>query len=178
MKDIRQKCYCCDDSLDDKEHVHKISYGSWNEKQNTYQREPQEKYYCRECWSDKKPLNDAIEFWVETPEQLFETLDSSDGEITVDFGSHTLGSKSFVTVVDSNIYLCASNLRRITDDFISTYYTYKQMDKQDFDDFVSQIVESELPSYVYLRNSDNTPFSGYNFIEEEQSKIENFTINK
>lgn len=178
MKDETQKCYCCDERLDNDEHIHSISHGSWDAKQNTYKRQPQEKYYCRECWSDKKPLNDGIEFWVDTPEQLFQTLSSSNGELTVDFGSNTIGSRSFVTVVNSNIYLCSSKFRRISNDFISTYHSYKEMDKQDFNDFVSQIIESELPSYVYLKNSEKTPFSEYNFIEDEQSKIKNFTINK
>lgn len=175
IHDKRKKCFSCDTPLSDDEFTHKISYGSWNIRYNSFRREPQEEYYCRECWSDKKPHNEGIKFHVKTTDMLFDTLDSANGEIAVDFGQHTIGSTGIATVVDSNIYFCVSKFRKLSGDFISTYFTYKKMERDDFDESVSELIESDLPSVVYLRNIDKTPFSEYNFPEDEQYRIDKFT---
>lgn len=172
--DNRTCCNDCGSVFNDNERVHRISYTNWDAEKQSFNKEPIEENYCRDCWSDIRPENKGAEFKIETTDGLWNILSSSNGKLVADFGRLIVGSHSIVRVNDELCELVYSKRRCVGEKIIDIKYKYEIKSKEWFDDFVSDIAESDIPSYVRIRNVDSTPFNQFQDIKSDQQLIDEF----
>lgn len=173
MEDDRMKCHRCNCILKNDEFVHKISYSGWDINSGDFKRDPQENYYCQDCWSQRKK-DMGTEFYVESVDQIWNVLNSSNGELVADISSHFIGSNSQIQIVEGNVTVAYTRSRWKSDDVVSFYSEFDEMSKDEFYDIFNDIVSGDLPSYIKLYNHRNTPFNEYPNKGNRQLSIKDF----
>lgn len=174
-KDERAKCNDCHDFLENGEMVHSIQYGFWQSDSNEFENNGQEEHYCRECWSDRSPMREGIEMEVNSPEELIETLESSNGKLVADFNSQIVGSRVFMRVIGQRAEFAYVKARRIGDDTIGFNPEFEEKSREESVEFTEEVLTSgDLPPVIVLTNAEKTPFNNYPDLEETQSSIDKF----
>lgn len=174
-KDERIKCNDCHEFLEDEEMVHSINYGFWQSDTNTFENDGQTEHYCRECWNDRSPLREGIEMEVDEPEELIDTLESSNGKLVADFNSQIVGTRVFMRIIDGRAEYAYVKARRVGEDVISFNPKYEEKTKDESLEFTEEVLTTgDLPPVIILVNAKKTPFDNYPNLESKQSRMEEF----
>lgn len=158
--DNRSKCRRCQEYLNDGDMVYKESFGFWDAEDDEFEKEePENREYCQDCWNRIGPKRQGTKFSINSGEDLYELLRSSEGQIVADFVPVVLGARPFVRVVEETVEIVTSTLRE-QGDVITTQFKFTTEDKSFFPEFFEP-ESSRGARFVYLRNVENTPFGEF-----------------
>lgn len=174
-EDDRQKCSDCGEFLDDHEFVHKIEFGHWDVESNSYENGGSSDIYCNECWSEMKPRAEGTQYEPQSPDILKNTIEAANGDLSVDFGSLTIGARVFLTVIGEDWHRAVIKNRWVGERVVQAYSEYDKMDDEEVDEFLeTMLVEGDLPPIVSLIPTDKSPFEEYPEYVESQSELSDF----
>lgn len=174
-EDDREECSQCHEYLDEDEFIHRVRFGHWDSEENSFERGGSYHNYCRECWTEMKPMAGGAQYEPDSPQSLKDTLKAAQGNLSADFGSLVIGSRVYVSYLGGSWCQCVIKNRILGDNTIGANVEYSQVDENELDDFLSNVLEEgDLPPIVSLISTDKTPFSEYPDLANEQSQISEF----
>lgn len=173
--DKRQECSKCEEYLEKNEFVHKVTFGNWSVKDNEFERGGEHHIYCRDCWSEMKPMLNGTQYEPDSPESLKNVIRASKGDLVADFGALIIGSRVYLSYIGGSWKQCTVKNRMIGENVIGSNAEFEDIEEVDLDEFLSNVMEDgDLPSIVGLIPSEKTPFDQYPEFKHSQSHITDF----
>jgi hypothetical protein len=165
------ECRTCGDTLSGDDTTYRVLYGSFEDVQTENVSEKliagpneeldpgcDERHYCFDCYKKEFDREKAAHFEYETPDQLWDILDGSNGELVADAKPMTVGGRGWFRVVDGEVQARHSVMVEggENDDYDVGFDTEPtpDVDREEFENFFSPDRKIRL---VLLKPLEETP---------------------